>query len=71
MSEPTLPDDSAVGPPERLHPWFLLNGLRRSLRGIGGGYALVAYFAVSGRWTSAIVAAIAILVLSVGGTILY
>ena len=24
---PTLPDDSAVGPPERLHPLFLLNGL--------------------------------------------
>ena len=70
MSAPTLPDDSAVGPPERLHPSFLLKGLRRSLRGLGGGYALVAYFAMSGRWTSAILAAIAILLLGVGGTIL-
>jgi putative membrane protein len=71
MSEPTSPDDRAVGPPERLHPLYLLKGLRRSLRNLGGAYALIAYFAVSGRWTSAIVAAVAILLLGVGGTILY
>jgi putative membrane protein len=71
MSEPTSPDDRAVGPPERLHPLYLLKGLRRSLRAGGGAYALIAYFAVSGRWTSAIVSAVAILLLAVGGTVLY
>jgi putative membrane protein len=71
MSEPTSPDDRAVGPPERLHPLFLLGGLLASLRSLGGIYALVAYFAVSGRWTSAIASALAILCLIVGRTILY
>ena len=71
MSAPTSPDDQAVGPPERLHQLFLLKGLRRSVRSLGGAYALIAYFAVSGRWTSAIIAAIAILLLSIGGTVLY
>jgi len=50
---------------------FLLKGLRRSLRSLGGVYALIAYFAVSGRWTAAIIAALAILLLGVGGTIFY
>ena len=50
---------------------FLLKGLRRSLRSLGGVYALIAYFAVSGRWTAAIIAAAAILLLGVGGTIFY
>ena len=27
MSEPTSPDDLAVGPPEHLHPFFLLTGV--------------------------------------------
>ena len=71
MSAPTSPDDRAVGPPERLHRLFLLKGLRRSLRSLGGAYALIAYFAVSGRWASAVIAAIAILLLSIGGTIVY
>jgi putative membrane protein len=71
MSAPTSPDDRAVGPPERLHPLFLIKGLRRSLRSLGGAYALIAYLAVSGRWASAVVAAAAILALSVGGTIFY
>lgn len=71
MSEPTSPDDRAAGPAERLHPLFLIKGLRRSLRSLGGAYALIAYFAVSGRWTEAVIAAIAILLISIGGTILY
>jgi putative membrane protein len=71
MSAPTSPDDRAVGPPERLHPFFLLRGLLGSLRSLGGAYALIAYFAVSGRWTYAVVAALAILLLGVGRTILY
>jgi putative membrane protein len=71
MSEPTSPDDRAVGPAERLHPLFLLRGLLRALRAGGGAYALVAYFAVSGRWSSAIAAVVAILVLAAAGTLLY
>ena len=71
MSEPTLPDDRAVGPPERLHPLYLLKGLRRSLRSLGGAYALIAYLAVSGRWATAVFAAIAILAIGVVGTIFY
>lgn len=71
MSEPTSPDDTAVGPPERLHPLYLLKGLRKSLRSLGGAYALIAYLALSGRWTAAVLAAVAILVLGVAGTIIY
>lgn len=71
MSAPISPDDSAVGPPERLHPLYLLKGVRRSLRSLGGAYALIAYLAVSGRWTTAVIAAIAILLLGIGGSIFY
>lgn len=45
--------------------------MRRSLRSLGGAYALIAYLAVSGRWATAIIAAVAILFLGVAGTILY
>ena len=41
------------------------------MRSLGGAYALIAYLAVSGRWATAIIAAIAIFVLGVAGTILY
>ena len=53
MSAPTSPDDAAVGPPEHLHPLFLLTGLGGSLRGIAGGYVAIGYLAVSGRWGTA------------------
>jgi putative membrane protein len=56
MSEPTSPDDTAVGPPEHLHPLFLLTGLGKSLRGMAGAYAAVGYLAVSGRLGSALFA---------------
>ncbi|GAA4747890.1 PH domain-containing protein [Sphingomonas daechungensis] len=55
MSEPTSRDDAAVGPPEHLHPLFLLTGLGKSLRGMAGGYAAIGYLAVSGRLGSALV----------------
>lgn len=71
MSAPTSPDDRAVGPPERLHPLFLLKGLRRSLRSLGGAYAVIAYLAVSGRWSTALFAAVAIFILGIGGTVFY
>lgn len=40
--------DEAVGPPERLHPFFLLTGLGSSLRGMLGAYAGAAYVAANG-----------------------
>jgi putative membrane protein len=71
MSEPTSPDDWAVGRPERLHPLFLLTGLGGSLRGVAGGYAAIAYLAVSGRPTIAIIGAIVLLLFLVVGLALY
>ncbi|HEU5286510.1 MAG TPA: PH domain-containing protein [Sphingomicrobium sp.] len=54
-------DDRAVGEPERLHPLFLLTGLGRSLRGMAGGYAFIGYLAVSGRASTALIAAVVLL----------
>ena len=53
--------DAAVGEPERLHPLFLLTGLGRSLRGMAGGYAAIGYLAVSGRLSTALIAAVVLL----------
>ena len=71
MSEPISPDDQAVGPPERLHPLFLLTGLGGSLRGMAGGYAAIAYLAVSGRWRTALIAMLALVLLMGIGVLLY
>ncbi|HKX92028.1 MAG TPA: PH domain-containing protein [Sphingomicrobium sp.] len=71
MSAPISPDDRAVGPPERLHPLFLLKGLRGSLRSLGGAYALVGYLAVSGRWTTALFAAVGIILFGVVRSLVY
>jgi putative membrane protein len=71
MSTPTSADDRAVGAPERLHPLFLLKGLGGSLRGLGGAYAVLAYFFFSGQWRLAIAAAIAFVAIGIVGAILY
>jgi len=71
MSAPTPPDDSAVGPPERLHPLFLLKGLAGSVRGLAGLYAALGYLVISGRWGSAIVAALLFVVFGIVGGFLY
>lgn len=71
MSAPTRPDDSAVGPPERLHPLFLVKGLTGSLRGLAGLYAALGYLVISGRWGSAILAALLFVIFGVVGGILY
>ena len=64
-------DDRAVGEPERLHPLFLLTGLGGSLRGVAGGYAFIGYLAVSGRASTAILAAVALLVFLAASLFLY
>ena len=78
MSAPTLPEppattaeDRAVGAPERLHPLFLLTGLGGALRGMAGGYAFIAYLAVSGRLSTALFAALALLAMLAVGLVVY
>lgn len=71
MSEPTSPDDGSVGPPERLHPLFLLTGLGGSLRGMAGGYAVIGYLIVSGKWGTALFAMLALLLFMSVGVFLY
>lgn len=39
-----------LGPPERLHPLYLLTGLGQALRGAWGMLAAGAYFATQGSW---------------------
>ena len=63
--------DRAVGEPERLHPLFLLTGLGRSLRGMAGGYAFIGYLAVSGRASTALIAAFALLAFLAASLFLY
>jgi putative membrane protein len=71
MSEPTSPDDAAVGPPEHLHPLFLLTGLGGSLRGMAGGYAAIGYLAVSGRMQTALIGAVLLILFMAAGLFLY
>ena len=71
MSEPTSPDDRSVGPPERLHPLFLLTGLGGSLRQMSGGYALIGFLALSGRWSSALIGLLGLLLFMGIGVLLY
>ena len=71
MSEPTSPDDAAVGPPEHLDPLFLLTGLGGSLRGMAGGYAAIGYLAVSGRWRTAGIGIVLLLLFMTAGVLLY
>lgn len=61
----------AGGRAEHLHPFFLLTGIGRGLRGLTGAYALVAYFAVSGRLWSAVSLAAGLLAFSVVSAIIY
>ncbi len=71
MSAPTSPDDAAVGPPEHLHPLFLLTGLGGSLRGIAGGYVAIGYLAVSGRWGTAFFGMLALVAIMTIGIFLH
>ncbi len=63
--------DRAVGPPERLHPLFLLTGLGGSLRGMAGGYAFIAYLAATGQLWTALLAAAALFAMLAVGLFLY
>lgn len=66
-----MADDRAVGDPERLHPLFLLTGIGGAIRGMVGGYAVIAYLAVSGRLATALFGAVALLVVTAVSLVLY
>jgi len=70
MSVPTSPEDAAVGPPEHLHPLFLLTGLGRSLRGMAGASAAIGYLAVSGKLGSALFSVGVLLALMAAGIVI-
>ena len=60
-------DEGALGPPERLHPLFLLTGLGGVAKGIWGMLAAGAYFAAQGRWRLAIIFAVLVALTSIVG----
>jgi putative membrane protein len=66
-----MADDRAVGEPERLHPLFLLTGIGGALRGMAGGYAVIAYLAVSGRLATALFGVVALLAVTAVSLVLY
>jgi len=66
-----MSEDAAVGPPEQLHPFYLLTGLGAGLRSLGGAYALIAYLAVTGRLQSALIGALGLLMLAGVSLFLY
>jgi putative membrane protein len=55
-----------LGPPERLHPLYLLTGLGQSLKGAWGVLAGGAYFAAKGHWWALVVMAILFAFFSLG-----
>jgi putative membrane protein len=57
-------EDRELGPPERLHPFYLMTGLGRRLRGVAGAYAAMIYLAAKGLLTAAIIGAVALLLIS-------
>jgi len=56
-----------LGPPERLHPWYLLTGLGGVVRGAWGLLAAGAWAATQGRWWIVAVMLGAFAILSIGG----
>jgi len=62
--------DEQLGPPERLHPLYLLTGLGQSLKGAWGLIAGGAYFATQGRWWIVAVMAVLFAFFSIGALFL-
>lgn len=68
MSEATtLPaGHDRLGPPERLHPLYLLTGLGQALKGAWGMLALGALFASQGRWWTLVIMSVLFVFFSIG-----
>ena len=58
--------DAALGPPERLHPLYLVTGLGKALKGAWGLIAGAAVLGSQGRWWLVALIAAAFVVFSVG-----
>ena len=58
--------ETAFGPPERLHPLFLITGLGKALKGAWGLAAGVAVLGSQGRWWLVVLIVAAFLIFSVG-----
>jgi putative membrane protein len=63
--------DGDLGPPEHLHPLYLLTGLGRRLRGVAGAYAAMIYLAAKGLLAAAIIGAVVILLFSLANLFLH
>lgn len=71
MSEAALISSSdLLGPPERLHPLYLLTGLGQAFRGAWGLIAGGAVFAAQGRWWIVAVMGVVFALLSIGSLLL-
>lgn len=55
-----------LGPPERLHPLYLLTGLGQAIRGAWGMLALGALFASQGRWWTLAIMSVLFVFFSIG-----
>lgn len=62
--------DEDLGPPERLHPLYLLTGLGQALKGVWGLAAGGAYFAAKGQWLAVAVMTLLLASLSFGALLL-
>ena len=62
--------DDPLGPPERLHPLYLLTGIGKSLKGAWGLLAAVAVLGSQNRWLLAALIGIAFVTLSIGSLFL-
>ena len=65
-----LPVSEGLGPPERLHPLYLLTGLGKSVKGAWGLLAAAAVLGAQNRWLLVILLGIGFAALSIGGLLL-
>jgi putative membrane protein len=64
-------EEPAAGKIERLHPFYLLTGLGKRLRNLTGAYAVMGYFAVSGRLWLGLTMAAGLLLFSIAFLFIY
>jgi len=63
-------NNDPLGPPERLHPLYLITGIAKSLRGAWGMLAAVAVLGSQNRWLLVALIGIAFVVVSIGSLFL-
>ncbi|MGH6707050.1 MAG: PH domain-containing protein [Sphingomicrobium sp.] len=71
MNEAAIPGaDQLLGPPERMHPLYLLTGIGKSLKGAWGLLAAAAVLGSQDRWLLVALLGILFVVVSIGGLLL-